>query len=265
MHQNAILLAQYIQQSTGLQLKVVTKANDNSITLSQNLTSNHTEAYQLKVTKMGVFIDGASDAGCFYGIQTLRKALPGGRVQQVTLPSVEIEDYPRFSYRGAHLDVARHFTTADSIYRFIDMLALHNINRFHWHLTDDQGWRIEIKKYPLLTKIGSWREQTTIGHNSGRYDGKRYGGYYTQQQIKDIIKYAADRYITIIPEIDMPGHMQAALAAYPELGCTGGPYKVWQEWGVTDSVLCAGNSKLTNSSMMYSMKWYDSSPLNTFT
>lgn len=243
LHQNAILLAQYIQQSTGLQLKVVTKANDNSITLSHNLTSNHTEAYQLKVTKMGVFIDGASDAGCFYGIQTLRKALPVRRVQQVTLPSVEVEDYPRFSYRGAHLDVARHFTTADSIYRFIDMLALHNINRFHWHLTDDQGWRIEIKKYPLLTKIGSWREQTTIGHNSGRYDGKRYGGYYTQQQIKDIIKYAADRYITIIPEIDMPGHMQAALAAYPELGCTGGPYKVWQEWGVTDSVLCVGNPK----------------------
>lgn len=243
LQRNATLLAQYIQQSTGLQLKTTVGANNHSIMLSQNLKSDHAEAYQLKVTTAGVTIDGASAAGCFYGIQTLRKALPTGHATSVTLPCVVIEDYPRFSYRGAHLDVARHFTTADSIYRFIDMLALHNINRFHWHLTDDQGWRIEIKKYPLLTKLGSWREQTTIGHNSGRYDGRRYGGYYTQQQIKDIVKYAAERYITVIPEIDMPGHMQAALAAYPELGCSGGPYKVWQEWGVTDSVLCAGNAK----------------------
>lgn len=127
--------------------------------------------------------------------------------------------------------------------RYIDILALHNINHLHWHLTDDQGWRIEIKKYPRLIEIGSKRQQTVIGHNSGHYDGKPYGGYYTQEQIKDIINYAAQRYVTIIPEIDLPGHQQAALAAYPEFGCTGGPYTVGMQWGISDEVICAGNEK----------------------
>lgn len=244
LHESALLLAQYIKEATGLQLFVTsTPVPSNNIRIHRRLKQAKSEAYTIRVNSELVMIEGASAAGAFYGVQTLRKALPVGKTSHVTLPSVEVKDYPRFSYRGAHLDVARHFVTADSVRRFIDMLALHGINRFHWHLTDDQGWRIEIKRYPLLTKVGAWRDQTTIGHNSGRFDGKRYGGYYTQKQIKDIVKYAAARYITIIPEIDMPGHMQAALASYPTLGCTGGPYKVWQEWGVTDSVLCAGNAK----------------------
>ena len=139
----------------------------------------------------------------------------------VELPAVEINDSPRFGYRGMMLDVGRHMFSMDEIKTYIDMLALHNINRFHWHLSEDQGWRIEIKKYPKLTEIGSRRSETVIGRNSGRYDGKPYGGFYTQEQAREIVAYAAERYITVIPEIDLPGHMQAALAAYPELGCTG--------------------------------------------
>ena len=224
LKQQATMLANYIKQATGLQLSTTTlAAQRNCIKLSSVLRHTNPEAYTIRVNSDMVLVDGASAAGCFYGVQTLRKALPTGVTQQVLIPATEINDWPRFSYRGAHLDVARHFVTADSVRRFIDMLALHNINRFHWHLTDDQGWRIEIKKYPLLTKIGARRAQTVIGHNSGQYDGTPYGGYYTQKNIKDIVRYAAERHITIIPEIDMPGHMQAALAAYPELGCTGGP------------------------------------------
>ncbi len=244
LKRHAELLANYVKQATGLTLNVMNlAAQKGCIRLTRAMRSANPEAYTIRVNSDIILIDGASEAGSFYGLQTFRKALPQGVTQRVGIPATEVKDYPRFSYRGAHLDVARHFMTADSVKRFIDLLALHNINRFHWHLTDDQGWRIEIKKYPLLTQKGAWREQTTIGHNSGHFDGKRHGGFYTQKEIKDIVKYAAERYITIIPEIDMPGHMQAALSAYPELGCTGGPYKVWQEWGVTDSVLCAGNDR----------------------
>ena len=247
MKRNANMLATYIQQATGIRPTIgkLTKGST-AIVLSINKNISNAEGYTLDTNAKQIRIDGASAAGVFYGIQTLRKSLPlcNGKATQVTIPAVHITDAPRFAYRGTHLDVSRHFVTADSIRQFIDMLALHNINRFHWHLTDDQGWRIEIKKYPLLTKIGAKRDQTVIGHNSGKYDGIPYDGYYTQQQIRDIVKYAADRYITIVPEIDLPGHMQAALAAYPELGCTGGPYKVWQMWGVSDNVLCAGNDKV---------------------
>ena len=240
-------LAGYIERALHLRLAVTTKAAQHSITLSTAGKKDAAgEGYTINVSKDGIRIEGASDAGLFYGVQTLRKALPvlQSAAKGVEVPAGEVADAPRFAYRGAHLDVSRHFVTLDSVKRFIDMLALHNINRFHWHLTDDQGWRIEIKKYPLLTKIGAKREQTVIGHNTGKYDGIPYDGFYTQQQIRDIVKYAADRYITIVPEIDLPGHMQAALAAYPELGCTGGPYKVWQKWGISDDVLCAGNDKV---------------------
>lgn len=244
LKRSADFLASYIKASTGLELKVSNlPAQRKCIKLNRSLRSTHPEAYEIRVNSEMVYIDGASDAGVFYAVQTLRKAMPMGTTKEVVIPACNVADYPRFAYRGAHLDVARHFMSADSVKRFIDMLALHDINRFHWHLTDDQGWRIEIKKYPLLTKVGSRRDQTVIGHNSGRYDGVPYGGYYTQKEIKDIVKYAAERYITIVPEIDMPGHMQAALAAYPELGCIGGPYKVWQIWGVSDDVLCAGNDR----------------------
>ena len=175
--------------------------------------------------------------------QTLRKSIPVAQGVDIALPAVEINDYPRFSYRGAHLDVSRHFFPVDSVKRFIDMLALHNMNRFHWHLTEDQGWRIEIKKYPKLTEIGAWRDRTVIGRNTEEYDNTRYGGFYTQEQAKEIVKYAGERYITVIPEVDLPGHMLAALAAYPEMGCTGGPYEVCPRWGVFEDVLCIGNEK----------------------
>ena len=247
MKRNATMLASYIQEATGIRPTIgkLVKGNP-AIILSIDKTISNAEGYRLNSDAKQIRIAGASAAGVFYGIQTLRKSLPlcNGKATQVSIPAVHITDAPRFAYRGTHLDVSRHFVTADSIRQFIDMLALHNINRFHWHLTDDQGWRIEIKKYPLLTKIGAKREQTVIGHNTGKYDGIPYDGFYTQQQIRDIVKYAADRYITIVPEIDLPGHMQAALAAYPELGCTGGPYKVWQKWGISDDVLCAGNDKV---------------------
>ena len=246
MKRNASMLAKYIEEATGIR-PVIGKASKGApaIVLDIDKSIKNKEGYWLDVSTGEIYISGATPAGVFYGIQTLRKSLPvvKGKATRVEIPTVRISDAPRFSYRGTHLDVSRHFVTADSVRRFIDMLALHNINRFHWHLTDDQGWRVEIKKYPLLTQIGSKRDQTVIGHNSGKYDGKPYGGFYTQQEIRDIVKYAADRYITIVPEIDLPGHMQAALSAYPELGCTGGPYKVWQMWGVSDNVLCAGNDK----------------------
>ena len=245
MKRNANMLASYIEQATGIRPAVGKSKNGAAIVLTIDKTIANAEGYKLDADAKQIRIAGASAAGVFYGIQTLRKSLPlvNGKASKVSIPAVHIADAPRFAYRGTHLDVSRHFVTADSVRQFIDMLALHNINRFHWHLTDDQGWRIEIKKYPLLTQIGSKRAQTVIGHNSGKYDGKPYSGFYTQKQIRDIVKYAADRYITIVPEIDLPGHMQAALAAYPDMGCTGGPYEVWQKWGVSDNVLCAGNDK----------------------
>ncbi len=245
MKRNANMLASYIEQATGIRPAIGKGKSGVAIILTIDKTIANAEGYKLDADAKQIRIAGASAAGVFYGIQTLRKSLPlvNGKASKVSIPAVHIADAPRFAYRGTHLDVSRHFVTADSVRQFIDMLALHNINRFHWHLTDDQGWRIEIKKYPLLTQIGSKRAQTVIGHNSGKYDGKPYGGFYTQKQIRDIVKYAADRYITIVPEIDLPGHMQAALAAYPDMGCTGGPYEVWQKWGVSDNVLCAGNDK----------------------
>jgi len=244
MQKNAAFLAGYVQEMTGKQLKMGTgteKVKVISLQLDESITNP--EGYQLLVNENGVTIKAATEAGIFYGIQTLRKSLPVAGNAMVVLPAVEINDYPRFAYRGAHFDVSRHFFPADSVKRFIDMLVLHNINRLHWHLTDDQGWRIEIKKYPGLTEVGSKRKETVIGHNSGKYDGKPYGGFYTQDEIKDVVAYAQERYVTIIPEIDMPGHMLAALTAYPELGCTGGPYEVWTQWGIADDVLCAGNDK----------------------
>ncbi len=241
MKRNAEHLSGYIKDLTGLELEVTDSEKENAITIAVAMTGDNSEAYKLIVDNNGVNITGASSAGVFYGIQTLRKSIPVG-ADKVLLPAVTINDSPRFSYRGAHLDVSRHYFTPDSIKRFIDILALHNLNRFHWHITDDQGWRIEIKKYPKLTTVAAERDETVIGRNSGEYDGKHYGPFfYTQEECREIVAYAAERHITVIPEIDLPGHMQAALAAYPEYGCTGGPYEVWKMWGVSDNVLCAGN------------------------
>lgn len=245
LQKTAEFLSEYLNVSTGLKLAVSDKEQaDNVILLKADYDNDNKEAYTLVVSPNQIVINGASEAGAFYGVQTLRKSIPAdSKGKTVELPEVEIKDYPRFGYRGMMLDVSRHFFPAEFVKKYIDILALHNINRFHWHLSEDQGWRIEIKKYPELTQIGSQRKQTVIGKNTGEYDGKPYGGFYTQEEIKDIVKYAEDRFITIIPEIDMPGHMLAALTTYPELGCTGGPYEVATTWGVFDDVLCAGNEK----------------------
>lgn len=241
MQKNAIFLAEYLKRATGKEFAITTQhERKRAIVLQLGLASENPEAYQLKVDPETVTIAASSEAGVFYGIQTLRKSIPVALGATISLPAAEINDYPRFGYRGAHFDISRHFFTVDEAKCFIDMMALHNMNRLHWHLTDDQGWRLEIKKYPLLTEIGSKRTETVIGRNSGKYDGKPYGGFYTQEQAKEVVAYAAQRYITVVPEIDLPGHMQAALAAYPHLGCTGGPYEVWRQWGVSDHVLCAG-------------------------
>lgn len=242
MQKNAEFLADYIQEMLGFKPSLSTSEAKNAIILGLQAMDN-TEAYELTVNSDQVKISGSTEAGVFYGIQTLRKSLPITQGVDATLPAVTIKDQPRFSYRGMMLDVSRHFFPIEFVKKYIDILALHNLNTFHWHLTEDQGWRIEIKKYPLLTEIGSKRSETVIGRNSGEYDGIPYGGFYTQEEAKEIVRYAAERFITVIPEIDMPGHMQAALASYPELGCTGGPYEVWKIWGVSEDVLCAGQDQ----------------------
>lgn len=213
------------------------------------------DGYRLEITPGRAEIVAGSAAGAFYAVQTLRQLIPAAaygaaNVRAVELPVVTIEDKPCLGYRGMMLDVCRHFFTVDEVKEALDIMALHKLNVFHWHLTDDQGWRIEIKKYPKLTEVGSVRSRTLIGRDPGgeydencKFDETPYGGYYTQDEIRDIVAYAADRAITVIPEIDLPGHMLSALTAYPELGCTGGPYEVWGRWGVADDVLCPGQEK----------------------
>lgn len=200
------------------------------------------EAYKLEVLNDHIRIEGNSD-GIFYAFQTLTQLLADPMVQESrTMTGMVINDAPRFPYRGMHLDVGRHFFPVSLIKRYIDYLSYHKLNTFHWHLTEDQGWRIEIKKYPLLTSVGSCRAQTLVGRfGSDTYDGKKYCGFYTQEEIKDVVKYAADRFINVIPEIDMPGHSLSALAAYPFLGCTKGPYKTMETWGIQEDIMCAGN------------------------
>lgn len=202
------------------------------------------EGYHLKVTPNGIIVEASAPNGLFYGIQTIIQLMPSTRqkAEEVVLPSVEIKDAPRFAWRGLHLDVCRHFMPKEFIMKYIDYMAMHKLNTFHWHLTDDQGWRIEIKKYSRLTDVGSTRRETLTGHssNSQNYDGTPEGGYYTQEDIKEVVAYAAKRYVTVVPEIEMPGHALAALASYPEYGCTGGPYEVATRWGVFDDAFCAG-------------------------
>jgi hexosaminidase len=196
------------------------------------------ESYHLKVASAGVEITAPAGAGLFYGLQTLRQLLDAASPAGVA--SVDITDAPRFSYRGLHLDVGRHFSSPEFVKRYIDLMARYKLNTFHWHLTEDQGWRIEIRKYPRLTEIGGCRRETMVEKRFSPYvgDGIRYCGFYTQDQIRDVVEYARTRYVTIIPEIEMPGHAKAALAAYPELACTPGPFEVRTTWGVDDDVFC---------------------------
>ena len=247
LQQEASFLQVYLKELNGLSLPIAQKrqkkVNYIELTLSPKVTEP--EGYVLTVNQKGITIAGNSAAGVFYGIQTLRKSLSTDSiVYSQFLPAVRISDAPRFSWRGMHLDCSRHFFPVAFVKKFIDLLALHNMNVFHWHLTDDQGWRIEIKKWPRLTTVGSKRSGTIIGTNSDLDDGIPYGGYYTQAELREVVAYAAARHITIVPEIDMPGHMLAALAAYPELGCTGGPYQVGHYWGVYKDVLCVGNPRV---------------------
>ncbi len=214
----------------------------NSIGFFIRKQSEIPESYTIRKDGVALFITGNDAAGLFYGLQTLLQLIPVGKNYPLSIHSLSITDYPRFPYRGMHFDVARHFSSVENVKKYIDYLAMHKFNTFHWHLTDDQGWRIEIKKYPLLTQIGSCRAQTLVGpYGTNKYDGKKHCGFYTQEEIKEVIKYAAERYINVIPEIEMPGHALAALASYNYLGCTKGPYKAAETWGVFDDVFCAGN------------------------
>ncbi len=197
------------------------------------------EAYKLAINQNGIVIEAKSSIGALHGLQSLRQLMPADGSSAI--PYVMIEDKPRFKYRGMHLDVGRHFFNVDFIKKYIDLLSMYKINNFHWHLTEDQGWRIEIKKYPKLTQVAAFRNETLIGHYNDqpqKYDGKKYGGFYTQDEIKEVVKYALERNINVIPEIEMPGHAQAAIAAYPELGCTGKQVQVASKWGVFDDVYC---------------------------
>ena len=208
------------------------------------------EGYELNVDGEGIEVRASQFPGFLYALQSLGQLLPAAVYGTEPapdaaweVPCVKIADAPRFAYRGMHLDVARHFFSVDEVKRYIDVMAIHKLNTLHWHLTDDQGWRIEIKRYPELTAVGSIRKATVVRKEWGTYDDTPYGGFYTQDEIRDVVEYAADRGVTVIPEIDLPGHMLAALTAYPELGCTGGPYEVWGRWGVADDVLCPGREK----------------------
>jgi hexosaminidase len=210
------------------------------LTLNKNISNN--EGYKLVVNSNGIEIVGKTSTGVFYSIQTLRQLIRINKSGQISVPAVVISDCPKFAYRGMHLDVGRHFFSTDEIKKYIDLIALHKMNTFHWHLTEDQGWRIEIKRYPKLTEIGAWRKETMVGHMRSnnqknlKYDGKRYGGFYTQEEIKDIVKYAQTRHVNIIPEIDLPGHSVAALAAYPQYGNTGDTLEVGTKWGVYNQI-----------------------------
>lgn len=243
MQRNAQFLQDYLATQLGYRLKAVAGTSDKGFVLQLN-EGEASEAYTITVDSKRVLVESTTPAGIFYGIQTIRKSLPVEQNAVVAMPSGTIEDAPRFDYRGAHLDVCRHFFPIDSVKTYIDMLALHNMNKFHWHLTEDQGWRIEIKKYPKLTEVGSVRCGTMIMKDWDSCDSIPYGGFFTQEEAREIVKYAADRYITVIPEVDMPGHMVAAITSYPELGCTGGPYEVRTTWGVSEELLCAGNDKV---------------------
>lgn len=221
---------------------------ENSIFLSLNSALNTgSEGYKLEITEDGIKLEAVTGKGVFYGLQTLFQLLPSSKYRydnpEIKIKSCYITDYPRFSYRGMHLDVCRHMFPVDFIKKYIDLLAMYKINNFHWHLTEDQGWRIEIRKYPLLTEVGAYRASTPIGRNTGD-DHQHYGGFYTQEEARDIVRYAAERYVNVIPEIEMPGHALAALAAYPNLSCTGGPFEVWTKWGVTEDIYCAGNEQV---------------------
>jgi len=240
---STLSLNDYLFNYFGIKLKTENASSQktNFILLKTISAPNQgNEAYRMDVNKNFIAISGGA-AGVFYGVQTLKQLLTAPSGKEFNIPCMHIEDYPRYTWRGMHLDVSRHFFSKEVIEKYIDYLAFYKMNTFHWHLTDDQGWRIEIKKYPKLTQKGAVRNGTLIGHSSETpeiFDTISYGGFYTQDDVKEIVAYAAKRYITIVPEIELPGHAMAALAAYPEYSCTGGPFEVINKWGVFDDVFC---------------------------
>ena len=249
LKRNAEFLAEYISQSTGhtLQTEALapgSEAPKGAITLGLDPAIRNREGYVLTVKADRVTLNGQTENGVFYGIQTLRKSIPAEtKATSILLPAGSIQDEPRFSYRGMHLDVGRHFFPIEFIKKYIDLLALHNMNTFHWHLTEDQGWRIEIKKYPKLTEVGAWRNSKVLAYGDVKTDGQRYGGFYTQNDIKEIVAYAKTKFVEIIPEIDIPGHSQAAVAAYPEfLACDPeNMHEVWLRQGISTDVINVAN------------------------
>ena len=248
--QVAKFLADRLSKTTGFDLRIAPRGT--GITLRIADIPAGPEGYRLTATSNGVEVVGQSARGLFWGCQSLLKLLPPEvygekQIQNAPwgVPAVTIKDEPCYPYRGMHLDAGRHFFTVAEVKKFIDYIAMHKMNTFHWHLTEDQGWRIEIKKYPKLTGVGSIRESSPQRGSHGKVqDGVQYGPFfYTQDQIRDVVAYAGERYIEVIPEIEMPGHSVAALTSYPELGCTGGSYKVRTTWGVAEDVFCAGNEQ----------------------
>lgn len=250
------LLAGYFKNIFGLELSVVRMlpADGNYIIITQpESETGKPEDYDLYVNQNQILFSAEGHQGLYYGIQTLKQLMPLEKSNEVKIPCVQIRDSPRYQWRGMHLDCSRHFFTKEEVKKYIDYLAMYKFNVFHWHLTDDQGWRIEIKKYPLLTSIGSKRKETLIGKpawdkngqpsKNDKYDATPYGGFYTQEDIKEVVDYAKSKYITVVPEIEMPGHSLAALAAYPQFSCTGGPFETYTKWGVSDDVYCAGNDE----------------------
>ncbi len=254
-------LGRWLEPATGFELtpRVGSASKGSRIVFQRDpalLKTLGAEGYRLLVQPDLITIKAAEPAGAFYAVQTLRQLLPPpifreAKVEGVawTIPAVTIDDQPRYSWRGSHLDVSRHFMPKEFVKKYIDLLALHKMNVFHWHLTDDQGWRIEIKKYPRLTSVGAWRANTRIGRptrdtSAAAFDTKPHGGFYSQDDIREIVAYAADRFVTIVPEIEMPGHSQAAIAAYPSLGNTTDTVKVWNSWGVSPYILNPSDSTI---------------------
>lgn len=242
------LFAQDLEELVGIRPSVAAGTSEDAkgnVYFTLGLQDGGKEAYNINVSSDGILVRAVAPEGIYRATRTLLKSVGTEKTSSVEFPSAEVSDWPRFGYRGLMLDVSRHFSDVEMVKRTIDMLALHQLNIFHWHLTDDQGWRIEIKSHPELTEVGAWRDDTVVGRYLGGTDyptdGKRHGGFYTQEQIREIVAYAKERYIEIIPEIDLPGHTSAVLAAYPQLGCEDKEYKVANRWGVIRDVLCAGN------------------------
>ncbi|TXD47238.1 beta-N-acetylhexosaminidase [Polaribacter sp. IC073] len=236
------LFKSYIEGGNKIKLNSTSK---NTIHFKIDASITNIEGYHLKITPEEILISAKSQKGAFYAFQSLTQLLPidteNANRSEIAIQCLEIKDAPQFKYRGMHLDVGRHFFSVDFIKKFINIMSMLKMNTFHWHLTEDQGWRIEIKKYPKLQEIAAFRNETLVGHYSEqphKYDGEKYGGFYTQEQIKEVVKYASERQITIIPEIEMPGHAQAAISAYPALGCTGEQVEVATKWGVFDDIYC---------------------------